>query len=62
VRLGLIVHPTDVEREYAYDRDTAFGRLGKALDAAAANKSVVTDMKNDWTRILRLSSGAPMAG
>jgi bisphosphoglycerate-independent phosphoglycerate mutase (AlkP superfamily) len=47
VRLGLIVHPTDVEREYAYDRDTAFGRLGKALDAAAANKSVVTDMKND---------------
>src|SRR6185437_12724694 len=34
-RLGLIVHHTDAEREYAYDRDTSFGRLDKALDAAA---------------------------
>jgi hypothetical protein len=50
-RLGMIVHHTDAEREYAYDRDTAFGRLDKALDAAAANKWVVIDMKNDWKRI-----------
>jgi len=42
---------TDAEREYAYDRDTEFGRLDKALDAAAANKWVVIDMKNDWKRI-----------
>ena len=51
VRLGLIVHHTDAEREYAYDRDTPFGRLDKALDAAAMNKWVVADMKNDWNRI-----------
>ena len=51
VRLGLIVHHTDAEREYAYDRDTDFGRLDKALDAAAANKWTVVDMKNDWKRI-----------
>lgn len=50
-RLGLIVHHTDAEREYAYDRDTSFGRLDKALDAAALNKWTVVDMKNDWKRI-----------
>jgi hypothetical protein len=50
-RLGLIVHHTDADREYAYDRDTSFGRLGKALDAAALNKWTVVDMKNDWKRI-----------
>jgi hypothetical protein len=51
VRLGLIVHHTDAAREYAYDRDTSFGRLDKALDAAALNKWLVVDMKNDWKRI-----------
>ena len=50
-RLGLIVHHTDAEREYAYERDTSFGRLDKALDAAAINKWTVVDMKNDWKRI-----------
>jgi phosphoglycolate phosphatase-like HAD superfamily hydrolase len=50
-RLGLIVHHTDAEREYAYDRNTSFGRLDKALDAAALNKWTVVDMKNDWKRI-----------
>ncbi len=50
-RLGLLVHHTDAEREYAYDRNTPFGRLDKALDAAALNKWVVADMKSDWKRI-----------
>ena len=50
-RFGLIVHHTDAEREYAYDRDTSFGRLDKALDAAAINRWTVVDMKNDWKRI-----------
>lgn len=48
VRLGLIVHHTDGEREYAYDRNTSFGRLDKALEAAALNKWTVVDMKRDW--------------
>jgi hypothetical protein len=51
VRLGMIVHHTDAIREYAYDRDTSFGRLDKALDAAATNHWLVVDMKNDWKRI-----------
>jgi phosphoserine phosphatase len=51
VRLGLIVHHTDAEREYAYDRQSRFGKLDKALDAAAVNKWTVVDMKNDWKRV-----------
>lgn len=48
---GLIVHHTDAEREYAYDRDSDFGRLDVALDAASINRWTVVDMKNDWNRI-----------
>ena len=50
-RFGLIVHHTDAEREYAYDRKSHFGKLDMALDAAAVNKWTVVDMKNDWKRI-----------
>src|SRR6266436_1461674 len=55
-RLGLIVHHTDAEREYAYDRDTSFVRLYKALDAAPLNKWTVVDMKNDWKRVFAFES------
>ena len=51
LRFGLIVHHTDAEREYAYDRNSPFGHLDKALDAAVLNKWTVVDMKNDWKRI-----------
>lgn len=51
VRFGLIVHHTDAEREYAYDRDSHFGKLDKALDAAAVNKWTVVDMKRDWKKV-----------
>ncbi|TIL56812.1 MAG: haloacid dehalogenase-like hydrolase [Mesorhizobium sp.] len=50
-RFGLIVHHTDAEREYAYDRMSDFGHLDKALDAAAINKWTVVDMKADWKQI-----------
>lgn len=50
-RLGLIVHHTDADREYAYDRQSPFGRLDKALDAAAVNQWTVVDMKRDWKRV-----------
>jgi hypothetical protein len=51
VRFGLIVHHTDAEREYAYDRDTHVGKLDKALEAAAQNRWTVVDMKKDWKRV-----------
>ncbi len=47
-RLGAIVHHTDAEREYRYDRDAEFGRLDKALNLAAANGWTTVDMKRDW--------------
>ena len=50
-RFGLIVHHTDAEREYAYDRHSSVGHLDKALDAAAVNGWTVVDMKTDWNRI-----------
>ncbi len=50
-RLGLIVHHTDAEREYAYDRHSSFGRLDKALDDAPDKGWIVVDMKNDWIEI-----------
>ena len=50
-RFGLIVHHTDAEREYAYDLNTAYGKLDRALDAAAVNKWTVVDMKSDWKRV-----------
>jgi hypothetical protein len=48
VRFGLIVHHTDAQREWAYDRQSAMGRLDKALDEAAEKKWLVVDMKRDW--------------
>ncbi|MGB7687865.1 MAG: HAD family hydrolase, partial [Pseudolabrys sp.] len=50
-RFGLIVHHTDGEREYAYDRESHVGHLDKALDAAALNDWTVVSMKDDWKRI-----------
>jgi phosphoglycolate phosphatase-like HAD superfamily hydrolase len=35
-RLGLFVHHTDADREYAYDRKSHVGTLDKALDRAAS--------------------------
>jgi len=46
-----IVHHTDAEREYAYDRKTPFGRLDKALDEATAKGWTVVSMKDEWKRI-----------
>jgi phosphoglycolate phosphatase-like HAD superfamily hydrolase len=46
-----LVHHTDAEREYAYDRTSHVGRLDKALDEATAKGWTVVDMKNDWNAI-----------
>ena len=47
-RFALYVHHTDADREWAYDRDSAVGRLDKGLDEAQANGWTVVDMKKDW--------------
>ena len=50
-RLGVIVHHTDDQREWAYDRESSVGRLDKALDLAAGQGWIVVDMKADWKRV-----------
>ncbi|WP_409999644.1 HAD family hydrolase [Rhizobium leguminosarum] len=52
-RLGVLIHHTDSDREYAYDRDTEFGRLDKALDAASIAGWTVVDMKADWKQVFK---------
>jgi phosphoserine phosphatase len=48
---GLLVHHTDADREWAYDRDSHIGTLDKALDEAKERGWTVVDMKNDWKSI-----------
>jgi phosphoserine phosphatase len=43
-----LVHHTDAEREWAYDRDSLVGRLDKALDDAQEKGWTVVDMKREW--------------
>jgi phosphoglycolate phosphatase-like HAD superfamily hydrolase len=50
-RLGVLVHHDDAEREYAYDRKSAFGKLERGLDEAGARGWLVVSMKKDWRTI-----------
>jgi hypothetical protein len=50
--LGLIVHHTDADREYAYDAAPASsGKLVEALAEAPARGWIVVDMKQDWRTV-----------
>ena len=51
-RFGLIVHHTDPERAWAYDRDSAIGRLDRGLDEAAGRGWLLVDMAKDWKTVL----------
>ncbi|QDV24546.1 HAD family hydrolase [Aureliella helgolandensis] len=51
LRLGLVVHHTDADREYAYDRTSKIGQLSKGLDDAKSKGWIVADMKKDWNRV-----------
>jgi phosphoserine phosphatase len=59
-RLCALVHHTDAEREWAYDRDSSVGRLDEALDQARQKGWTVIDMKNDWSTVfVRNAGGSP---
>jgi hypothetical protein len=51
VRLAGIVHHTDTEREWAYDRTSHVGKLDKALDEGTAKGWTIVDMKRDWKKV-----------
>ena len=50
--LGVLIHHTDAEREYAYDANPpASGKLVTALQEAGPAGWTVVDMKNDWNTV-----------
>ena len=48
---GLLIHHTDADREFAYDREGHIGVLNRGLDEADDRGWVIVDMKEDWTVI-----------
>ena len=49
--LAVLVHHTDAEREWAYDRKSNIGALDKAWDQAGAKGWTIVDMKRDWKKV-----------
>jgi len=52
-RFGLLVHHTDADREWAYDRESHIGQLNRGLDEAKKRGWVVVDMKADWMFVFK---------
>ena len=52
-RFGLLVHHTDADREWAYDRESHIGKLHRGLDEAKKRGWVVVDMKADWRFVFK---------
>jgi phosphoglycolate phosphatase-like HAD superfamily hydrolase len=50
-RFAGIVHHTDAEREYAYDRSSSIGKLDKAWDEGMAKGWTIVDMQKDWRAV-----------
>jgi phosphoglycolate phosphatase-like HAD superfamily hydrolase len=50
-RFMCLIHHTDAEREWAYDKTSSIGSLDKALDEAKARGWTVISMKDDWKRV-----------
>ena len=49
---GCLLHHTDADREYAYDKNPkSSGKLTVALDEAKQRGWTIIDMKNDWNRV-----------
>ena len=58
-RIGLLLHHDDAEREFAYDRHSASGRLDQGLAEAPGRGWTVVSMKNDWERIFAFEPSRP---
>jgi phosphoserine phosphatase len=50
-RFGMIIHHTDAEREWAYDRESHIGKLDRGLSEAPEREWTVVSMKDDWKAI-----------
>ncbi len=54
-RFGLIVHHTDADREWAYDRSSHVGKLDKGLSEATSKGWTIVSMKDDWKTIYHVA-------
>lgn len=50
-RLGVLIHHTDADREFAYDRESHVGKLAQGLDDGPRFGWLIVDMKTDWARV-----------
>ena len=50
-RLAALIHHTDADREWAYDRDSHIGRLVRGLDEGADRNWLIVNMDAAWTQI-----------
>jgi phosphoglycolate phosphatase-like HAD superfamily hydrolase len=50
-RFGMLIHHTDAEREFAYDRKGHIGVLSQGLDEAQERGWLLVDMAEDWGRV-----------
>lgn len=50
-RLGILVHHTDADREFAYDREGHIGVLNRGLDEGPDRGWVIVDMADDWKQV-----------
>jgi hypothetical protein len=57
-RFAGLVHHTDSEREWAYDRASRIGTLDRALEEARRRGWTVVDMKRDWRDVFLPASTA----
>jgi len=55
-RFCLLVHHTDAEREWAYDRQSHIGKLDQGLDEAQQRGWTIVDMQRDWKVVFSLKS------
>jgi phosphoserine phosphatase len=46
-----IIHHTDAEREFSYNRESHFGRLDKGLTEAGPNTWRLVDMQKEWKTV-----------
>ncbi|MEM9762029.1 MAG: HAD family hydrolase [Pseudomonadota bacterium] len=50
-RFAMIVHHTDAEREWAYDRESHVGKLVRGLDEGPDRGWLIVDMKAEWEQV-----------
>ncbi len=60
-RLVALVHHTDAEREWAYDRDSQIGALDNGLILAESEDWTVVDMARDWRVVFKVREQADEA-